>query len=53
MFGPPTLFCFFLSETNAFPVYAMCYHETVHDKSVLQTENGLERGFVKQWLNSV
>ena len=40
----------------------MCYHETVHDKwcfhkSVGQTENGLEpaveRGFVKQWLNSV
>ena len=43
---------------NAFPVYATCYHETFVNKwclrkSVLQTENGLERGFVKYWLNSV
>ena len=33
-------------KTNAFPVYAKCFHETVYDKwslnkSVRQTENGL------------
>ena len=36
----------------------MCFNETVHNKwwwhkSVCQTENGLERGFVEHWLNSV
>ena len=35
----------------------MCFNETVHDKwclhkSVRRTENGLERGFVKHWVNS-
>ena len=48
----------YFKEANAFPVYATCLHETFHDKwclhkSVWQTENGLERGFVKHWLNSV
>ena len=45
-------------KTNAFLVYAIWFHETVHDKwclhkNVLQTNNGLERTFVKHWLNSV
>ena len=36
----------------------LCFHETVDDKwclhkSFWQTENDLERGFVKHWLNSV
>ena len=36
----------------------MCFNETVHlgrllGKNVGQTENDLERGFVKHWLNSV
>ena len=49
---------FFFKETNAFPVYAICFNETVHDKWCLhksdwQTENGLELGFVKLGLNSV
>ena len=39
-------------------VYAICFHETVRDiwclyKRVRKTENGLERGFVKHWLNAV
>ena len=38
-------------HSDAFLVYAKCLHETVHDKwclqkSVRQTENGLECGFV-------
>ena len=45
-------------KTNAFLVYAIWFHETVDDKwclhkSVLQTNNGLERFFVEHWLNSV
>ena len=45
-------------KTNAFLVYSIWFHETVHDKwclhkSVLQTDNGLERSFVEHWLNSV
>ena len=31
----------------------MCFTEIVHSKSTGQTENGLERGFVKYGLNSV
>ena len=39
-------------------VYTICFNETAHnklclDKSCGQTENDLERGFVKHWLNSV
>ena len=56
MFGPLDLFLsgLFL-EKNPFLVYAIYFYETVHDKwylhkSVWQTENGLERGFVKHWL---
>ena len=40
-------------KISAFPVYALCFHETFRDKSIGQTENSLERGFVKQWLDSV
>ena len=48
----------YLKKTNAFLVYATCFHETVLDKSCLyktvrQIENGFERGFVKHWLNSI
>ena len=48
----------YFKRTNAFLVYSICFHKTVHDKwclykSVRITENDLERGFVKQWLNSV
>ena len=48
----------YFKETNAFLVYAVYFHETVGDKwclhkSVRQTENGLERGFVKPLLSSV
>ena len=48
----------YFKETNAFQVYAICFHESVHEKwplhkRVRRTENGLERGFVKHWLNSV
>ena len=47
-----------LKKINAFLDYTIRLNETVHkkwclDKSVGQTENDLERGFVKQWLNSV
>ena len=46
----------YFKKTNAFLVYAICFHETVHDKSCLhksvrQTEHDLERGFVNHWLN--
>lgn len=42
----------YLKKTNAFLVNVICFSETVHekwclDKSVLQSENGLEHGFVK------
>ena len=45
-------------KINAFLVYSICFNETVHDKwcldkSVGQTENGFEHGFVKHRLNSV
>ena len=38
--------------------YSICFHETGHNKwclhkNVRQTENGLQRGFVKHWLNPV
>ena len=47
----------YFQKIKAFVVYAKCVHETVHDKwclhkSVVQTENGLEHGFVKHWPNS-
>ena len=47
----------YFKKINAFVVYAKCVHETVRDKwclhkSVLQTVNGLECGFVKHWPNS-
>ena len=53
-----TLLVGYFKKTNAFLVYSICFHETVHNKwclhkSVRQTENGLERGFVKHWLNPV
>ena len=42
----------YLNKTNAFLVYVIGFNETVHEKwclekSVRQSENGLERGFVK------
>ena len=45
-------------KINAFLVYTICINETFQDKwclekSVGQTENDLEHGFVKHWLNSV
>ena len=48
--------CF--KKINAFLVFSICFHETVHnkcclDKIVGQIENDLERGFVKHWLNYV
>ena len=41
----------YFKKINAFLVYSICFHETVHDKRFLekivgQIENGLERGFV-------
>ena len=53
MFETPDLvFLGSFKRTNAFLGYTICFHEIVHDKwclhkSVRQTENGLERGFVK------
>ena len=43
---------------STFLVYVLYFHETVHekrwlDKSVGQSENVLEHGFVKHCLNSV
>lgn len=43
---------------STFLVYVLYFHETVHekrwlDKSVGQSENVLEHGFVKHSLNSV
>ena len=43
---------------TAFPVYAIYFFEIVNakwcsDKSIGQTKNGLERGFVKHGLNLV
>ena len=46
-----------LTKISAFPVYAICFIEVVHDKwcldkSVEQTENAwLKRGIVKRGLN--
>ena len=53
-----TLLVGYFKTTVALLVYSICFHETVHNKwclrkSVRQTENGLERSFVKQWLNPV
>ena len=53
-----TLLVGYFKKTNALLVNFICFHETVHNKwcfheSVRQTENGLERGFVKHWLNPV
>ena len=46
------------NQASVFPVYAICFIETVHDKWCLdksgkQTENGLARSSVKNGLNSV
>ena len=48
----------YFEKINAFLVCTICFYETVHyklslDKSFRQTENDLERSFVKHWLNSV
>ena len=48
----------YFKKMNIFLVYSVCFHKTVHkkwslDKTVGQIENGLERGFVKHWLNYV
>jgi len=48
--------CF--KKVNAFLVFSMCFHKTVHnnwclDKIIGQIENDLEHSFVKHWLNSV
>ena len=50
-----TLLVGYFKNTNGLLVYSICFHQTVHNKSRLhksvpQTENGLERGFVKHWL---
>ena len=43
----------YFKTANAYLVYAICFHQKVHDKLCLQkgvrrqTENGLQRGFVK------
>ena len=47
-----------MKKITAFPVYAIFFFEIVNakwcsDKSIRQTENGLERGFVKHGLNLV
>ena len=47
-----------MKKISAFPVYTIYFLEIFHekwclDKNVEQTENGLERGFVKHGLNSV
>ena len=51
-----TLLVGYFKKTNVLLVYFICFHETFHNKwcfheSVRQTENGLERGFVKHRLN--
>ena len=48
----------YFTKISAFPVYAVCFNEIVHDQpcldnSVGKTENSLEQGFVKHGLNSV
>ena len=48
----------YCEKINAFLFCTICFNETVHhkwslDKSVGQTENDLERSFVKHWLKSV
>ena len=53
MFKPPDLFFSGLFQTNVFLVYVICFNETVDEKwclnkTVRQSENDLERGFVKQ-----
>ena len=55
MFGPTdeiSSLVGYYKKRNAFLVCVMWFHEPVHDKwclhkNVRQTENGLERGFVK------
>ena len=47
-----------MKKVSAFPVYAIYFFEIVNakwcsDKSIEQTENGLESGFVKHGLNLV
>ena len=46
----------YFKKINALLVYSKSFHETVHNKwclhkTIRQTENGLEHGFVKHWLN--
>ena len=53
-----TLLVGYFKKKNALLVYFICFHETVHNKWCLhksdrQTENGLERRFVKHWLKPV
>ena len=48
----------YFENINAFLIYSICFHKTVQgkwflDKTIGQTENGLERGLVKHWLNYV
>ena len=49
----------YFKKISAFLVYAMCYHENVHNKinavyiEHWVKENGLECGFVEHWLSSV
>ena len=53
-----TLLAGYFTKANALLLFSICFHENVHNKwylhkSVRQTENGLEHGFVKHWLNPV
>ena len=44
----------YFKKINASLFCDLCLEVTaVHDKSIGLTENALERGFVKRWLNSV
>ena len=47
----------YYKKENAFLVYTVCFHETVHDngayKALSKPKNVLEYSFLKHWLNSV
>ena len=44
----------YFKKINAFLFCALCLEVTAfNDKSIGLTENALEHGFVKHWLNSV
>ena len=47
-----SLVCCF-KKKNGFLVFSISFHKTVRNKSCLENENDLERGFVKHWLNKV